>query len=424
MRRTSFLLLVAAMAVACTDTTPAVYVASPSASTSPSPSRTPARSAVLASPSPSASPEPSLAPIKASTLTVSWKAADVTGIGGVSNLVGVARSRGTYVLIAELPYGDEEAGFAAWSSEDGEVWQLAQEFPKTERLMAVVAGGPGFVTSGADQAAGGTAVWTSVDGHTWLEVDDTSLNESVITTLVPTASGIVAFGWHQDAEATTMWTSPDGLEWLAPTNETGGIVAHGLQAVGSYDGRAIAFVDEQDEGKKSGLGIWETTGRAEWTRTGTLKGATSMAKVAGGDRGWVALDGKMAWTSPDGRTWSKGVPGPDVTADLAVDPSGFIAVGFVGSLPGDTCGDQRPFAGHTWTSSDGRVWKRMPVRKEFKTAMVTRLLVVDRTLIGFGQRLAESSDEMPVARWTAALPEISRSAKASDEASVFKSCGG
>jgi hypothetical protein len=348
----------------------------------------------------------------------------MTGIDGISNLIGVARSRETYVLVAELPHRDEQAGFAAWSSRDGKTWQLAKEFPKTESLMAVIAGGPGFVVSGLDQDAGGSAVWTSVDGHAWLEVNDKSLDGSVITTLVPTASGVVGFGWYQDAEATTIWTSPDGLDWLAPTNETGGIVAHGVQAVGSYDGRAIAFVDEQDEGNKNGLGIWETTGRAEWTRTGTLRGVSSMARVAGGARGWVALDGKRAWTSPDGRTWSKAVPGPDVTADVVVDSSGFVAVGFVGSLPGETCGDQRPFAGHTWTSSDARVWKRMPVRKEFKAAMVTRLVVVDRTLIGFGQRLAESSDEMPVARWTAALPEITRSGKASDEASVFKSCGG
>src|SRR5215203_725813 len=419
----SALLLVAAIAVGCTDATPVADV-SPTASTAPSPSRAPARSAVPASLRPSVSPEPSLAPVPRTTLAVSWKATDLKGIGGVSNLVGVARSGGTYVLIAELPYRDEQAGFAAWSSADGKVWQLATEFPKAERLMAVIAGGPGFVVSGVDQDAGGTAVWTSVDGHTWLEVSDKSLDGSVITTLVPTASGIVGFGWHKDAEATTMWTSPDGLEWLAPTNETGGIVAHGVQAVGSYDGRAIAFVDEHDGGNKNGLGIWETTGRAEWTRTGTLKGATSMATVAGGARGWVALDGQRAWTSPDGRAWSKAVPGPDVTADVIVDPSGFVAVGFVGSLPGETCGDQRPFAGHTWTSADGRIWKRMPVRKEFKRAMVTRLMIVDRTLIGFGQRLEKSYGEMSIARWTAALPEISRSAKASDEGSVFESCGG
>jgi hypothetical protein len=417
MRRSSFLLLAAALAVACTDATPVANV-SPEPTTSASPSRTPARSAVPASPSPSVSLEPSLAPVKPSTLTVSWKTADVTGIGGISDLAGVARSGDAYVLLAELPYGDEY-GSAAWVSTDGRTWELAKEFPKTERIVALAASGPGFVVAGRGEH--GPAVWTSVDGRAWLPSIDASLQDGGIQKLVPTASGMVAFGWRGDGDATAIWTSPDGFEWLAATNETGQRVARGLQAVGSYEGRAIAFVNDDDP---SGLGIWETTGRAEWTRTGTLKGAKSMAKVAGGDRGWVALDGRKAWTSPDGRAWSKAVPGPDVTADVVVDPSGFIAVGFVGSLPGDTCGDQRPFAGHTWTSSDGRVWKRMPVRKEFKAAMVTRLLIVDRTLIGFGQRRGETSDAMPVARWAATLPDITRSAKASDEASVFKSCGG
>ena len=46
-------------------------------------------------------------------------------------------------------------------------------------------------------------------------------------------------------------------------------VAKGLEAVGSYDGRAIAFVSE---GEKEPPAIWETTGRAEWTRTGALTG--------------------------------------------------------------------------------------------------------------------------------------------------------
>ena len=68
---------------------------------------------------------------------------------------------------------------------------------------------------------------------------------------------------------------------------------------------------------------------------------------------------------------ARGVSGPDVAADVIADESGFVAVGWVGSLPGETCGDQRPFAGHTWTSADGRTWEQMPGGKEFSAAMVT-----------------------------------------------------
>ena len=67
----------------------------------------------------------------------------------------------------------------------------------------------------------------------------------------------------------------------------------------------------------------------------------------------------------------------------------------------------------------------MPVTKEFSTAMVTHLIVVDRTLIGYGQRFGHDGGEvMPVARWTAALPELSKPANGSDKPSVPKTCGG
>ncbi len=54
----------------------------------------------------------------------------------------------------------------------------------------------------------------------------------------------------------------------------------------------------------------------------------------------------------------------------------------------------------------------MPVSAEFREAMVTKLLVVDRTLIGYGQRIKGFSDRLPIGRWTATLPAVSRSADA------------
>ena len=179
------------------------------------------------------------------------------------------------------------------------------------------------------------------------------------------------------------------------------------------------------EGNKQPRAIWETTGRAEWTRTGALGDVASIGRVAGGPRGWVALDDNRAWTSTDGVTWSAGVPGPDVQSDVVVDDAGFIAVGYVGSLPGETCGDQRPFAGHTWTSSDGTTWDRMKVTEEFEGAMVMKLLLVDRRLLGYGHSIEASNDgSLPVGHWRDKLPDVAIPADASDEASVPKSCGG
>lgn len=326
------------------------------------------------------------------------------------------------MLLASLPYVNEQSPSSAvfWSG-DGLSWKFAQEFPVDDRELALTAGGPGFVVAGSNNAD--AAVWTSTDGRQWQSVTNSSLSKGVISRLVATDSGLVGFGWHSDNnEATGIWTSADGAEWLAATNETGMTVAKGLEAVGSDGGRAIAFVSE---GEKKPPAIWETTGRAEWTRTGALQEVAAIDRVAGGARGWVALGDNHAWTSADGQTWGKGVPGPDVDQDVIVDDAGYVAVGYVGSLPGETCGDQRPFAGHTWTSSDGTTWELMPVTSEFKAAMVTNLVVVDRTLHGYGQRIEGdgSGDGLPVAAWTDTLPALTAPSAASDKASVPKYCG-
>lgn len=372
-----------------------------------------------AAPSPTTTPDPTSPSAPATTLDISWTADDPIGLPDVFEIVDVAQAGDRYVLVTKR-YENEGFASAAWSSADGRTWELAQAFPADQRILALTAGGPGFAVAGADDA--GAIVWTTADGRQWTPVTDASLRRGVIGTLVPTKSGLIAFGWRSDTDGQSIWTSADGSGWLAATNETGLAVARGLQAVGAYDGRAVAFVS-QGEGKPSA--IWETTGRAEWTRTGALTDVASPSLVTGGARGWVALGSNLAWTSSDGRSWSSGVPGPDVAADAIVDEAGFVAVGWVGSLPGETCGDQRPFAGHTWSSADGQAWEQMPVTDEFEAAMVTRVLLVDRTLVGYGGRIGSAGgDDMRVGRWTAPLPDDSRPADASDEGSVSVGCGG
>jgi hypothetical protein len=68
----------------------------------------------------------------------------------------------------------------------------------------------------------------------------------------------------------------------------------------------------------------------------------------------------------------------------------------------------------------------MPVTKGFRSAMITHLVVVDRTLVGYGLRIGDEAinDGMPVGRWTAHLPEIATSADEPDRGSHFEGCGG
>jgi hypothetical protein len=417
--RTRSALIVAAIALSLSACATPDATASPSSA--PSGAAATAPSMASATPSPTQSPSPTASPAAAVPLTVEWNARDLKGIGTVDVIRGVVKAADTYVLLASLPYEDGAPDSAVWWSSDGTSWTLAKTFPVADRIFALTSGGPGFVVAGTNDKD--AAVWTSTDGRAWQSVDDPSLDKATISQLITTDSGLIGFGWRSDNEAPGIWTSADGVEWLAATNETGMTVAKGLEAVGSDGGRAIAFVSEGDAKPPA---IWETTGRAEWTRTGVLPDVAAIDRVAGGTRGWVALGDNRAWTSADGQTWGNGVPGPDVDQDVIVDDAGYVAVGYVGSLPGETCGDQRPFAGHTWTSAEGKVWERMPVTKAFESAMVTNLLVVDRNLLGYGQKIEgdASGNGLPAASWSDTLPALTTPADASDKASVPKTCGG
>ena len=210
-----------------------------------------------------------------------WTAEDLTGIGDLDWIVGVARAGDAYVLVGSLPSSDEDGPrlrrlVVAPTEPRGE---LATEFPVGDSMYTMTAGGPGFVVAGESDDGG--AVWTSTDGREWQSVSDSSLDKAVISQLVATNSGLVGFGSRSDnSDDNGIWTSSDGVEWLAATNESGLAVAEGLQAVASYDGRAIAFVSEGDEQPPT---VWETTGRAEWTRTGVLPD-TATDRTRGGWR--------------------------------------------------------------------------------------------------------------------------------------------
>jgi hypothetical protein len=320
-----------------------------------------------------------------------------------------------------------------WRSTDGRHWERVLRTSADQRLHAITAGGPGFVAVGA--AGTQAAVWTSKDGVTWRPVVDSALDRGWMQTIVATDSGLVAFGGRADTDSRVIWTSPDGIEWLAATNASGLRVARGLQAVTAWDGRALAFVGASDY-TMSPVEVWSTTGRAEWEHVATLPGGDqlSVSRAAGGPQGWVALGVRgsgstpVAWYSADGVTWERAVTGPDVSTSVIGVDAGFIATGSVGSLNDETCGDQRDFHGHTWTSADGRTWQRMAVSKDFEWAAVSELLVVGRNLVGIGGSYPGStehfSDSFVPTRWTAPLPSTGLVAETSDRPSKPKGCGG
>ena len=94
---------------------------------------------------------------------------------------------------------------------------------------------------------------------------------------------------------------------------------------------------------------------------------------------------------------------PDTAEALIADDAGFVSAGFIGGMPGETCGDPRPFQAETWTSTDGRAWRQMPTDPSFERAHLTSLFRDGRTLTGVGLEHDHLSRFEPVA-WAADLP--------------------
>jgi hypothetical protein len=289
-------------------------------------------------------------------------------------------------LVAVGQAGSSVQRAAVWFSPDGITWS---RIPHDEGMFegaimsGVTAGGPGLVAVG--QSDPNAVVWTSSDGISWSRVphDDAVFGGEVgpvfggagMSSVAVGGPGLVAVGSDGSPDGggvAAVWTSVDGITWLrVPHNEavfggendgyygqsmssvtTGG---PGLVAVGSDVGRAA---------------VWTSPDGVTWSRVPhdevVFASGSSMSSVTVGGPGVVAVgeaqNTTAVWTSPDGFAWSR-VPhdesvfggGVDTDRDVAIssvtaDADGLVAVG---SDP-----DREGVA--VWTSVDGLTWSRVP----------------------------------------------------------------
>jgi hypothetical protein len=205
-----------------------------------------------------------------------------------------------------------------WFSADGTSWRRAPEStgPRSANLWEVIAGGPGFVTVGLD-GQGEPAAWTSPDGTTWTPASVTLPNGGrdggSMDGLIRVPGGLLA--WGRVGDDAYIWTSIDGTDWrpIADEKPFGG---EGEQMCCDVSMSSDGFVAIGFERPSGSLGF----GHA------------------------------VAWTSPDGQSWTKNfLTGPEplddwVTAPLRplVSTDGFL----FGSWKG------------MFASTDGVAWER------------------------------------------------------------------
>lgn len=352
---------------------PSASAAAPSAPPTSAPPATP--SAVPVTPTPAQSASPSVAPD-------GWqRVPDQPALAKIQlRLVVWTGSR--FIAAGDLLAG--VPGIA--DSTDGQAWHVQPSLVQNAVLRGLASGPGGVVAVGSHGSAGES--WFSTDGLSWTAAPSaTSLrpgsgNNIRMNGVIPTDGGWLAVG-EEDAPCqidcdgnqvrAIVWTSKDGLRWarqpdsaaLAHARMTGVVRGGpGYVAVGSAPDRANAA-----GGAIHGV-AWTSTDGRSWSRVpdapvfhapaGTTQqfgdGITAIASSGGRlvavgsvlsqDVGGSAV----AWWSSDGRTWTRGTGDRFLSGQLfnvAAVSGGFLATGPSGP---DSC------LGGIWSSADGGAW--------------------------------------------------------------------
>jgi hypothetical protein len=260
----------------------------------------------------------------------------------------------------------------------------------SQRMLSVVAGGPGLVAVGYDFSGDGrvAAVWTSPDGFTWAQVphDEAVFGGDYVqfmTSVVAGGPGLVAVGADCPGGdcCAAVWTSPDGLSWARVPHDEAIFGGRNEQVANDQvmvsvvaGGPGLVAVGYDVSGGDGDAAVWTSADGFTWTRVPhdeAIFGGDyrqEMGSVVAGGPGLVAVgydvsggDGDAAvWTSADGFTWARvphdeaifgGDDDQEMTSVVAGGP-GLVAVGY--DAPGWD-GDAA-----VWTSADGLSWARVP----------------------------------------------------------------
>jgi hypothetical protein len=194
------------------------------------------------------------------------------------------------------------------------------------------------------------AIWCSADALAWRTCPGMpSLEGTTLASIAVGEPGLVVVG-ASDAGAVAL-TSADGVSWSRiDLPDTKHLTAN---AIAWHDGRFVALgVDYETE--TSPTFAWTSADGRSWTRASNIEGklpalVSGLVAVPEGFVAGGSLSGRVAiWTSRDGRAWTRSSP--------------------AGALRGDP-GRLQLVAGHLflpvgqnlWTSSDARHWSMATV---------------------------------------------------------------
>jgi hypothetical protein len=277
-------------------------------------------------------------------------------------------------------------------------------------LRDLAVGPSGLIAAGKDVRGG--VVVTSPDGVQWTRVpDNAALDHATLVSVAARPGLSVATGTIEGSRHGLVWTSTDGLTW-----KSAGDVLTGSTAVADLAAGPRAFVvvgsmklRADPSGYRRTVGAaWTSADGRSWSRvvlpfTGLVGDFQPTAVAHLGTR-FVALGrasgngspaGMLVWSSADGTTWHRGhniaIPSTGSINDLALGPGGrFVAVGsWVSSAPAKAV---------AFTSLDALHWARVPDGAAFASAVMRGVACDAGSCIAVGD--ATSVSPSTGATWT------------------------
>jgi hypothetical protein len=332
--------------------------------------------------------------------------------------------------------GDEDA--AVWTSPDGLTWTRVPHDeavfggPNSQKMLSVVAGGPGLVAVGYEVSGYDSVdydsvavVWTSPDGVTWTRVPHDEAvfggtGSQAMNSVVAGGPGLVAVGNDVSADRwdAAVWTSPDGLSWTRVPHDEAVFGGTGSQRMNSVvaGGPGLVAVGLDSSGYDSAAVVWTSPDGLTWTRiphnVAVFGGAgwQRMNSVVAGGPGLVAIGSDesggdtdaAAWTSPDGLTWTRvphdeavfGGTGSQEMMSVVAGGPGLVAIGY------EVSGYDSIAV--VWTSPDGLTWTRVPHNEIFGGAgshLLRSVAAVGSELVAVGYDESGGDRDAAVWRW-------------------------
>ncbi len=317
-----------------------------------------------------------------------------------------------YVMLPSI------GGSDIWFSTDARHWKTAYSAGEDADLVAfqdLDAGDGGFIAVGSNEdetSTGGAVVVTSTDGQHWQRITDLTFKGAGLELVGIGRHGIVAFGSGNGGPSS--WSSTNGADWLEATGASAREVAKGVRLIAEHDGNLMALVTVAGKTSDEVLRIesWQSEDGVAWTRIGELprsKG-TRLDYLTYGHGRWLAMgwrstkgdDAPVAWTSTDGQVWKPGRrPGANATyglIDVIGYAQGFIAMSSQGPVM-DTCGSgpYPAYATLTWTSTDGRTWRKS---RTLKGVAIESIVGVNDAIVGVGLRETKNGPKLVEAEAT------------------------